>query len=222
MSPIADQLTIILTSVLEVLRALALWSPPPPRVVSLGRDTWIVPGARGMADNPHLPPIPVELRALLRDRAARAVSRLLALFARWQAGTLPRPRYDYPRPRPQVPATRRPPRPYQRLPRSKAWAGLRSGELRICASQLTFLLARPDMAPFLAACPQAGRLLRPLCDAIGTELPQALVLPARPRHPRPPRPPRQRPLALSDPRLKLQPYVIRAVRHARRKYGCDG
>ena len=222
MSPIGNQLTLILQSVLTALRAFALWSPPPAHVVSLGRDTWIVPGARRMEDNPHLPVIPVELRALLRDRAARAITRLLALFAHWQAGTLPKPRFDYPRPLPQ--ATPRPRRPYQRLPRTRAWAGARVFELRSYASQLSHLLANPDMAPFLTACPQAGRLLRPLCHAIGADLPPLLALPPRPRvhRTRPPGPPRPRPLKLTDPSLGLQPYVIRAVRYMRRKYGRDG
>lgn len=222
MSPIGNQLTLILQSVLTVLRAFALWSPPPAHVVSLGRDTWIVPCARRMEDNPHLALIPAELRALLRDRAARAITRLLALFAIWQSGALPKPRYDFPRPR--IQATPRPRRPYQRLPRSRAWAGARVFELRGYASQLSHLLANPGMAPFLAACPQAGRLLRPLCHAIGADLPPLLALPPRPRahRTRPPRRPRPRPLKLTDPSLGLQPYVIRAVRYMRRKYGRDG
>lgn len=220
MSSIGNQLTLILQSVLTVLRAFALWSPPPAHAVSLGHDTWIQPPARRMEDNPHLPLIPADLRALLRDRAARAVTRLLALFARWQAGTLPKPQFDYPRPRQQ--ATRHARRPYQRLPRSRAWAGARVFELRAYASQLSLLLANPDMAPFLAHCPQAGRLLRPLCHAIGAELPQCLTLPARPGRKRAPRPPWPRPLKLTDPSLGLQPYVIRAVRYMRRKYGRNG
>ncbi len=207
---------------LQVLRALALWSPPPPRVVSLGRDSWSVPAV-------HRPLASAEQRALLRDRAARAVTRLLALFARWQAGTLPRPRFDFPRPRPAAsvtPRSRRPHerRPHPRLPRTRAWAVTHAPELPAFASQLSFLLARPEMAPFLAACPQAGRLLRPLCHAIGAELPPMLALPRRPRLRRPhtARPPRARRLKLTDPSLKLQPYVIRAVRYIRRKYGRDG
>ena len=219
MSPIGNQLTLILQSVLQVLRAFALWSPAPAHVVSLGHDTWIVPGARRMEDNPHLALIPAELRALLRDRAARAITRLLTLFARWQAGTLPKPRYDFPRPR--IQATPRPRRPYQRLPRSRAWAGARVFELRGYASQLSHLLANPGMAPFLVACPQAGRILRPLCHAIGAELPPGLMRAAPPRLQRSPRPPRPRPLSLTDPSLKLPPYVIRAVRYFRRRYGRD-
>ena len=224
MSSIGNQLTLILSSVLQVLRAYAVWSPPPPRIVSLGRDTWVVPAPRRMEDNPHLPLIPAEQRALLRDRAARAITRLLALFARWQAGTLPKPKYNHPRPRPRPPATPRTRRPSPCLPRSRAWAGARVFELRGYASQLSFLLADPDIAPFLAACPQAGRLLRPLCHAIGADLPPQLVLPPRLHAPRirPARPPRPRPPSLTDPSLKLQPYVIRAVRHIRRKYGRDG
>ena len=76
--------------------------------------------------------------------------------------------------------------------RSRAWAGARVFELRGYASPLSHLLANPGMAPFLAACPQAGRLLRPLCHAIGADLPPCLMPVARPRLQRPPRPPRPR------------------------------
>ena len=220
MSPIGNQLTLILQSVLQVLRAFALWSPSPAHVVSLGHDTWIVPGARRMEDNPHLALIPAELRALLRDRAARAITRLLALFAIWQAGALPKPRYDFPRPR--IQATPRPRRPYQRLPRSRAWAGARVFELRGYASQLSHLLANPGMAPFLAACPQAGRLLRPLVRALGLPEPDWLKLPSRPKPVRPspaqqaqPEPGHDTPPPTPDRPL---PPNIRAAARAWRKY----
>jgi hypothetical protein len=54
------------------------------------------------------------------------------------------------------------------------------------------LLADPDTQALVAAAPQAGRILRPLCHTIGVELPDWLKLPKRPRKPRPPKPPKPR------------------------------
>jgi hypothetical protein len=217
MPPLADHLTLILHAVLNALRSLALRTAPAPYVLSLGHTTYIVPPAHRPEDNPHLPEIPRETRALLRDRAARAIARLLALFARWQAGTLPRPRFDFPRPKPTRPRPARPPAP--RLPRSRGWAGLRMLELRQHAEGLAHVLARPDLAPFLDACPQAGRLLRPLCHAIGAQLPPRLALPRRAPSARRPRPAKPRPPRLTDPDLNLPVRVIRAVSHWRKKFG---
>ncbi len=44
------------------------------------------------------------------------------------------------------------------------------------ASQLQHLLADPAMADLLAAAPQAGRLLRPLCQMLGVRPPPARSL----------------------------------------------
>ena len=142
----------------------------------------------------------------------RTVERLTALHARWESGTLPRPR----------PARARPARPHQaanrpRLPATPAWivhaVGFRAANF---ASQLTHLLARPDLAEFLAAAPQAGRLLRPIARMLGTQLPPALTLP-----PRPPRPRRAKPAPLApappapEPEPRHGKYPPAAIRRYR-------
>ncbi|MBN9562298.1 MAG: hypothetical protein J0H14_16470 [Alphaproteobacteria bacterium] len=59
------------------------------------------------------------------------------------------------------------------------------------ASNLYTLLEDPEMRAFLAAAPEAGRILRPLWRKLTPEaLPEILRLPPRPRQPRAPRPPR--------------------------------
>ncbi|MCC6719972.1 MAG: hypothetical protein IT555_19010 [Acetobacteraceae bacterium] len=151
-------------------------------------------------------------------RIGRAASRLAALYARWQAGTLPRPRA--PRPgRPRATAAR--PRPY--FPAGRGWlASTTDYQVRNHASQLQHLLARPDLAAFVAAAPQAGRILRPLCHMLAiAPLPPALDLPARPATDGKPRAPKpsaapDRPFDRPPPR-PLPRYVLAAVRAWRKK-----
>jgi hypothetical protein len=60
------------------------------------------------------------------------------------------------------------------------------------------LINDPEFLAFLAAAPQAGRILRPMCHMLGiTDLDAHIRLPPRPTKPRPatiraPRPPRER------------------------------
>jgi hypothetical protein len=58
------------------------------------------------------------------------------------------------------------------LPRRFGWL-VRAGGYRAAGfgSQLQALVQTPEMAELLAAAPQAGRLLRPLCRALAVELP---------------------------------------------------
>ena len=118
------------------------------------------------------------LLVLVWGRIGRTVARFEALFARWRAGTLPKPR----RSRAGQPTT---PREKSRLPAGRAWLVHVVGyEAAGRASQLQHLLARPDMAEFLQAAPQAGRILRPLCHMLGIDPP----LEARRAQPPPPTP----------------------------------
>jgi hypothetical protein len=56
-------------------------------------------------------------------------------------------------------------------------------------AQLQHLLADPEMAALVAAAPQAGRVLRPLCRMLGVRPPPGpLAPPSRPRAPAPPSP----------------------------------
>ena len=52
--------------------------------------------------------------------------------------------------------------------------------------QVEHLLADPKMTALLAASPQAGRILRPLCHMLAIKPPPALAAPPRAKRPRPP------------------------------------
>ena len=102
-------------------------------------------------------------------RIGRAASRFQALFARWQSNTLPTPR-----PARAARPTETQQKPY--FPAGRAWlAGTTDHHVRGHASQLQHLLDHPDMPKFLAAAPQAGRILRPLCHMLGITMPAALL-----------------------------------------------
>jgi hypothetical protein len=109
-----------------------------------------------------------------------------------------------------------------RLPRGHGWVIKRLPQAGAEAGQLHELLQHAHSREFVEAAPQAARLLRPLCRALGVDLPAWLQPPPRPRRPRKPRPPRPRRWKLTDPELKLRPYEIAAARYFLKKYGRDG
>jgi hypothetical protein len=131
--------------------------------------------------------------------------RFTALHERFVAGTLA----TAPRKRPTVQstaegATVEQPKPARRAP------GIAPGPVLLREfgvrffSNLRALLEDPEMREFLAAAPQAGRILRPLWRKLSPEaLPEILRLPPRPprpRKPRAPKPPRPaRPAAGNGP-----------------------
>ncbi len=115
-------------------------------------------------------------------RLSRTATRFERLYQRWRDGTLPRPRLRGPRQRATSPATP----PARRLPAGKAWVlrAVRHHNANAAASRLQYLLGNaPELAAFLAAAPQAGRLLRPLCRMLGIGAPDvpAVVLTPPPR-----------------------------------------
>ena len=111
-------------------------------------------------------------------RVNRMAKRFERLFARWQAGTLPKPRAS------RAGQTRSgQPRPKSPFPTSRAWLIATTRETAAAHGQLAFFLARPDLADFPAAVPRAARILRPLCFMLSTDL----TLPGDPPPP-PPRP----------------------------------
>ena len=117
------------------------------------------------------------LLVLVWGRIGRMANRFENLFARWRAGTLPKPRPS----RAGQPTS---PRETARIPTGRAWLVHVVGfEAAGRASQLQHLLARPDMAEFLHAAPQAGRILRPLCHMLGITPPLAAP-PLEPTQPR--------------------------------------
>ncbi len=149
--------------------------------------TAVLKGMR-LALGPYVNSAKTPVLRLAYDRIARAAIRFQSLFARWQTNTLPTPRPSHA----GQPYTPRP-KPY--FPTRHAWlAGSTDHHVRGRASQLEHLLARPDMAEFLTAVPQAGRILRPLCHMLGINLPAVLLLPptlaregGQPRQPKPTR-----------------------------------
>ena len=57
-----------------------------------------------------------------------------------------------------------------RLPRGYAWLFRLVPEAPCYGSQLNYLLSDPEMKALLAAAPQMGRLLRPLCEMLGVKI----------------------------------------------------
>ena len=116
---------------------------------------------------------------LICTRLRRLAARFAALAARVRAGTL-RSRAPARRGRvpPGIPSGLSPPPP--RLPNDFAWlVRLVGREAAGCGSQLQFLLTDPEFAALIAAAPQMGRLLRPLCRMLGVDLPSLLARPSR-------------------------------------------
>jgi hypothetical protein len=155
-------------------------------------------------------------------RAARLFARLHAL---WLANRLPAPRA--PRAstaKVQTAPTRPLPPP---IPRAKGWfvnAGQHHAGL--AHHQLNAFLERADLPAFLAAVPQAGRYLRPLCRLLAVPQPEFLALPPRPRRTRTPRPRATHPRrpSLRNPQLPpgdppFRPYVLAAARYFQKTYG---
>jgi hypothetical protein len=187
------------------------------------------PRLRADADLPRqtpLAPISYARMAHALHRIPWLLDRIDRLAQRWHAGTLPPPRPSRaPRPAPPAatptPARQRDSSAHarQRDPSAHGWLARIHHPARQIAGQVEHLLAQPDTRAFVAAAPQAGRLLRPLCRMLGATPPDWLKLPPRPKRPAKPRPARPRPPALTDPSLGLRPYVIAAARAWRSKNG---
>ena len=108
-------------------------------------------------------------------------AQLEQLYAQWRADTL-RDCREVPDSAPPVPAP----------------AAIGHQPVAVIGSQHEHVVARPDFAEVPAAAPQAGRLLRPLCHALGVILPPELIQP--PRKPRPKAKPPAGPSANSHPK----------------------
>jgi hypothetical protein len=124
------------------------------------------------------------LVTLLWTRLARLTARFDALVARLTAGHPAAPC------RPRTRSARKAPAAGLRLPRSQAWLiRLLPGEAASYGCQLQALLADPQMAALLAAAPEAGRILRPLCRLLAIAPEGNLALPSAAGKPAPkPRP----------------------------------
>ena len=153
----------------------------------LGRVVGVILGAlatlvsRAFSRDPRR----VALHAPLANYIRRTARRFDRLMARLLAGQLAKPRPARPRPaRPDAAPALRPPR--IRFPAARGWivADLKH-YAAVYGGQLTYLLGQPDHAERVAACPQAHRLLRPLCHMLGIAPACIPPLPKRPRKPRP-------------------------------------
>jgi hypothetical protein len=117
-------------------------------------------------------------------RRLRRMSRLfISIMARFHAGTLPPPGSERSRPAPARPAAAPQPSPEPpplALPRRVGWIPRMITATLVRPYELVEMLADPDMAALVAAAPQLGRVLRPLCD-LAVNPPPWLRLPRRPR-----------------------------------------
>ena len=173
----------------------------------------------------------VPMLSLLTWRLGRVAQRLDRLMLRWQAGTLPQPRpVRAPRRRPAAEAS--PPIyvPPIYVPQGHAWLIHLVQPTAQYMPQLERFLADPQTRALVAAAPQAGRLLRPLCRMLAIAPPEWLRLPARPR-PLQPAPVQLAPVQLvpvhpapvqpapqpGTPDRPLPPYIRAAVRAWKRR-----
>jgi len=128
-------------------------------------------------------------------RLSHMVVRFEKLYARWRAGTLPKARGPRPPRTPREEDDAKPrAKPLFHLPGGRMWLVRHVQKSAAFGSQLRHLLATdPEIPAFLEACPQAGRILRPLCRALGfsPEAPYGVKIdhlapiapkPRRPRH----------------------------------------
>ena len=95
-------------------------------------------------------------------RIGRVRARLERLIALWRAGKLPKPRAW----RGRVPGAQVN-KPLSVFPRTPAWLLVAVREAAPFGAGLENLLSGAECEAFLAAAPQARRLLRPLCRMLG-------------------------------------------------------
>ena len=88
-------------------------------------------------------------------------SRLERLIALWRAGMLPKARKS------RAGEVRTGVRSVSVIPTVPAWLLVAVREAAPYGAQLEHLLLQDECVAFLAACPQAGRIFRPLCKMLG-------------------------------------------------------
>jgi len=130
------------------------------------------------------------LARVLYNRISGIFGRIERMLVRFRAGRLWRAtRRDVVQRRPECR------KPEVQLPRRFGWLVQAGGHQAAgFGLQLQTVLATPEMVAMLAASPQAGRILRPLCRALAMEVPGVSEPPrkladgGRPKRPRKPRP----------------------------------
>jgi hypothetical protein len=168
-----------------------IWHPPAPEDTPIDRfnaimsflcDSIIIQGRElGLAST---------LMLMIWQRITRLSHRFTRILARGPARPTSRPNR-------RAPATQpvKPPADY-RLPAGFAWLrktipGPISGTA-FARAELEHLLTDPAMTALLESNPALGRILRPLCHALGIKRPPSLALPPptpSPKRPKPPKPP---------------------------------
>ena len=94
-------------------------------------------------------------------RIGRMRSRLERLIRLWRAGMLPKARKS------RAGEGRSSVRAPSIIPTAPGWLLMAVRETRVVRTQLENLLSEAEWVEFLAAAPQAGRILRPLCRMLG-------------------------------------------------------
>jgi hypothetical protein len=94
-------------------------------------------------------------------RIGRMRVRLERLIRLWRAGMLPTPRAR------RAGVARGGVRAPSLVPTAPAWLVAAVREAAGCGAQLEQMLTQDECVEFLAAVPQAGRILRPLCRMLG-------------------------------------------------------
>jgi hypothetical protein len=135
-------------------------------------------------------PLPTPLLSLVLVRMLKLVGRFDRLVVRWERDQLPAPRVRAKRPA----GARKARAPELRLPTRFGRLQKMVPAAHMGAGYLDYMLQETDSETraLVAAAPQAGRILRPLCRILGTPIPDWLALPKRVRKARPPQPPKPR------------------------------
>jgi hypothetical protein len=120
----------------------------------------------------------IPLAVLLWCRLRRLARRFASTLARYHAGTLPAPGTARRHPAPARPASG--PRPME-LPRRLGWVTHEISMAVFRRYALDDLLDHPQTETLVAAAPQLGRVLRPLCHMMAIRPPPWLRLPRRER-----------------------------------------
>ena len=153
-------------------------------------------GARYAGPNNFPQPLFVALHGFLAGR----IRRFRSLVARAQAGIIPAcPALVRVRP-----AAVRRPRGLV-LSRRRGWLlTVIQADAATANSQLSYLIAQPEMVELIARAPTLGRLLRPLAHMLAMELPPSLRRPPRPRPVRKPAPAKAPPATPAPPAHMLR------------------
>src|SRR5271165_5592572 len=137
-----------------------------------------------MAAEAHARRVDISVTVAAWGRFRRLGQRFTALVEQWQAGTLPE--VGPVRVRAAVVRVAKP-RPAGLVSWGVNWfRKVFPDTATPMAGYVNQIVeAEPEVKALVAATPEAGRILRPMCHAVGLKVPAYLRLPRRPRGPRP-------------------------------------